>query len=141
LAKSGREKRTALLSVVVAPLVKVMLHRRGYAGTTALLEKWARRPASDAGQAVREGLLAQSVMSRLPGHLTCLDRSVTVWWLVGGSDIADLYFGVAKEEPDATPTFHAWVEVEGARIEDAAEGNTAYLPLAPPQPPQPDSFD
>ncbi len=140
-AKSARERRAALSTLMAASLVKVVLRRRGYAGTVRFLTKISRRSTDGFDQAVADARIAQAVMRRLPFELTCLQRSLVVWWLVGGSEVAQLRFGVAPGGEGGTPSFHAWVEVAGTALDDAIETGAAYLPLTPPQPLQPESFD
>ena len=139
--KDARERRVALSTLLVAPLVKIILRARGYAGTVRLLTRISRSPAAGIDEAVTDARIAQAVIRRLPLSLTCLERSLVVWWLVGGSDVAHLRFGVAPGEEGATPSFHAWVEVAGTPLDDASETVAAYLPLTPPSPVQPGSFD
>ncbi len=140
-AKDVRERRVAFSTLLAVPLVKMVLRTRGYAGTVRFLTRVARPPAVGIDQAAADSRIAQAVIRRLPLRLTCLERSLVVWWLVGGSDVAQLRFGVAPGEGGATPSFHAWVEVAGTTLEDAGETVAAYLPLTPPSPLQPDSFD
>lgn len=140
-AKDIPERRAALSTLMVAPLVKGVLRVRGYARTVRFLTRISRFPAAGIDQAVADARIAQAVMRRLPLDLTCLERSLVVWWLVGGSDVAQLRFGVAPGEEGGTPSFHAWVEVAGTTLDDVIEAGAAYLPLTPPQPLQPDTFD
>ncbi len=139
--KDARERRVALSTLLAAPLVKIVLRARGYAGTVRFLTRIARSPADGIDEAAADARIAQAVIRRFPFRLTCLERSLVVWWLVGGSDVAQLRFGVAPGEEGATPSFHAWVEVAGTTLEDASETVTAYLPLTPPSPVQPNIFD
>ena len=141
LAKDTRERRMALSTLLAVPLVKIVLRTGGYAGTARFFTKIARSPAPNIDQAVADARIAQAVIRRLPFDLTCLERSLVVWWLVGGSDVAEIRFGVAPGAEGATPEFHAWVEVAGTRLEDTNEKGVAFLPFAPPSPVQPRSFD
>ena len=140
-AKDARERRAALSTLMAAPVVKIVLRVRGYAGTVRFLTRISRSPTAGLDEAVADARIAQAVIRRLPFDLTCLERSLVVWWLVGGSDVAQLRFGVAPGAKGGTPSFHAWVEVAGTVLDDAKEVGAAYLPLTPPSPLQPDSFD
>ncbi len=139
--KDVRERRVALSTLLAAPLVKIVLRARGYAGTVRFLTRISRSPAAGTDEAAADARIAQAVIRRLPLSLTCLERSLVVWWLVGGSEVAQIRFGVAPGEEGANPSFHAWVEVAGTPLEDADEAVAAYLPLTPPSPVQPGSFD
>jgi hypothetical protein len=141
LAKDARERRVAFSTLLAVPSVKIVLRTRSYAGTVRLLSRVSRSRAPGIDEAVADARIAQAVIRRLPLDLTCLERSLVVWWLVGGSDVAQLRFGVAPGEDGGTPIFHAWVEIAGTTLDDAIEAGAAYLPLTPPQPLQPDSFD
>ena len=141
LTATPRERRVALSTIRTVPLVRTKLRRLGYARTVDLLYKRPRQSALDFDQTVEDASIAQAVIRRLPLDLTCLERSLVVWWLVGGSDVAQLRFGVAPGVEGGTPSFHAWVEVAGTVLDDAKEAGVAYLPLTPPSPLQPASFD
>ena len=140
-ALDGHERRAALSTLIAAPLVKMLLRVRGYAGTVRFLTRMSRAPFAGIDQAVADARVAQAVIRRLPFDLTCLERSLVVWWLVDGSDVAQIRFGVAPGREGGTPSFHAWVEVDGTTLDDANEGSDVYLPFTPAQPVQPDSFD
>ena len=139
--KDVRERRAALATLMAAPLVRMVLRARGYAGTVRFLTKISRSPTTGLDEAVADARIAQAVIRRLPLDLSCLERSLVVWWLVGGSDVAQLRFGVAPGVEGGTPSFHAWVEVAGTVLDDAKEAGVAYLPLTPPSPLHPTSFD
>ena len=141
LAMDGHERRVALSTLIAAPLVKMLLRVRGYVGTVRFLTRIHRAPFADIDQAVADSRVAQAAIRRLPFDLTCLERSLVVWWLVGGSDVAQIRFGVAPAGEGGTPSFHAWVEVDGTTLDDGKEEGAVYLPFTPAQPVQPDSFD
>ena len=94
-AKDGHECRVALSTLIAAPLVKLLLRVRGYTRTVRFLARFTSAPVAGIDQAVADARIAQRVMWRLPFDLTCLERSLVVWWLVGGFDVAEIRFGVA----------------------------------------------
>lgn len=141
LARPGAEQRAALLALTMAPLVKLMLRSRGYVSTARALGRVARSPASNFDQAVARAGAAHGVMRRLPYEMTCLERSLVVWWLLGGDTAGSIRFGVAPGETGQAPNFHAWVEVEGRPIDDGVEHVGSFLPLSPQDLPQPGRFD
>ena len=100
-AKDARERRVALSTLLAAPLVKIVLRTRDYAGTVRFLTRMSRAPFAGIDQAVADARVAQAVIRRLPFDLTCLERSLVVWWLSpgchqGGSNRCDsLPFGTS----------------------------------------------
>ena len=60
--------------------------------------------------------------------LTCLERSVVVWWVVGGSEVAEMQFGV-RPSKTSVPDFHAWVEADGVVVNDRANVSAEFLPF------------
>ena len=130
---SPPDRRIALLTIGAVPVVKGTLRLRGYSATTRLLERAARSPSSTHHETLQRARVAQRVMTRLPVHLTCLERSLVVWWLAGGEPEAQIRFGVQPAEVEETPRFHAWVELDGEYLEDGMEDPSGYLPLTPPE--------
>lgn len=139
-SKSPEERRVIVLTLLTAPLVKLLLRFRGYATTSRLLDMRARAAVA-AAPAERMARLAHRVIDRLPFEFSCLERSLVVWWLVGGADAATVRFGVAPGDQGERPEFHAWVEVEGTPLHDGTEDVAVFLPFSSPEPPQPDRFD
>ncbi len=73
--------------------------------------------------------------------MTCLDRSLVVWWLLGGAPDAVIRFGVAPGSEGATPRFHAWVVADGVELDFDTEHLGTFLPLQSPGGIQPEGFD
>jgi hypothetical protein len=64
--------------------------------------------------------LVNAAANRSPVRAACLVRSLTLWWLLRRRGIeSDLRIGVNKEGGELAA--HAWVEVEGAVINDSPE--------------------
>lgn len=141
LARSGTEQRAAMLAVAVAPLVKLVLRFRGYARTARLLGQLSPSPVSSPERATKNAGAAHGAMRRLPFEMTCLERSLVVWWLLGGDAAGSIRFGVAPGEAEDPPNFHAWVEVAGRAVDDGVEHVGSFLPLVSPKIPQPERFD
>lgn len=127
------ERRAVVLVVAMVPLVKGSLRWRGYAATARLLERIARPRTGALDEARKRAHLAQRAMTRLPFHLTCLERALVVRCLSGGGPAAQIRFGVQPADDDDTPRFHAWVEMDGEFLDDGSEDPSAYLPLTPPE--------
>jgi hypothetical protein len=116
-----------LLAVFTAPFVRRSLRRYGYARTVGTLSK-RRRKAVDHANVRRVGASADAVLRRLPLKLTCLERSVVVWWVIGGSEVADIQFGVRPSKA-SIPDFHAWVVADGVVINDRADVTADFFPF------------
>lgn len=129
-AKPAAEQRAALSAFAVGPLVKVMLRTRGYAATVRLLEGFQRSPSP--GNSEGRARAAGSAMQRLPFPMTCLDRSLVVWWLLGGAPDAVIRFGVAPGSGGEAPRFHAWVVADGMALDFDTENLDTFLPLETP---------
>lgn len=102
----------ALFALLIGPVTKLLLKVTGYARSRSFLSrvKWGTfLPADRVDEIIRK------VETRLPVlHLTCLERSLVLWSIVG--EPADIRFGVRPADSGSTPKFHAWVEVEGSAI-------------------------
>ncbi|MEX1133350.1 MAG: lasso peptide biosynthesis B2 protein [Acidimicrobiia bacterium] len=138
-AKSAAEQRAVLWALAVGPLVKVTLRTRGYAATVRLLERFQRSPS--AGDSECRARAAESAMHRIPFPMTCLDRSLVVWWLLGGAPDAVIRFGVAPGSDGGAPKFHAWVVADGMALDFDTEHLDTFLPLESPGGIQPERFD
>lgn len=73
----------------------------------------------------------EAVARRLPWHVNCLQRSVTLWWLLRRRGVAgDLHIGVRRRSGGLARAqgldFHAWVEHEGAVLNDVADIRTRF---------------
>jgi hypothetical protein len=66
LVKDARERRVALATLLAAPLVKLVLRARGYAGTVRFLTRIARSSAAGIDEAAADARIAQAVIRRLP---------------------------------------------------------------------------
>jgi hypothetical protein len=90
----------------------VGFHRAGDPSDTA------RRAARMVDAAAREGLRSG----------TCLERSLVLWWLLRRRGIpAELRIGALKNA--SIFEAHAWVELDGAVINDAGEVHRHYAPF------------
>lgn len=127
-------------AAAAAPLIRWRLQRRSLRSVVQALQKRPRQPVSTADAARHVAVLVEKTLNRMPATHTCLVRSLVVWWLVGGDDVAEIRFGVAPPQHGEVPTFHAWVELGGSPINDAEDVAERFLPLAAPAP-KPDQFD
>lgn len=104
----------------------------------ARCQRWLRRLGGDRTPApMREtgpaeaGHLARAlavVAPNLPVRALCLERSLTLWWLLRRRRFdARLVIGVRR--PEAKLEAHAWVELEGRPIGDRDDVAQRYAPF------------
>ena len=134
LRLSFTEKRLLVESVVLLPISAVVLRFTSLRRFQSFL--------SMAGDRSRRGYLNRSTiaaafetakMVRLASSRglcrgNCLQRSVTLWWLLRRQNIeCDIRFGARKERGKLTA--HAWVEVEGLVLDEEAASKWAFTPF------------
>ncbi len=77
--------------------------------------------------------LVAVVVDRHPYRGNCLERSLTLWWLLGREGLAsEILFGVRPPGKDSTPAFHAWVERDGSPLNDRPDIATEFIPFDQP---------
>jgi hypothetical protein len=117
---SSREKWLLVASLVALPLNGLALNVLGLNRWRGLLSLLS--PVNQGGaRALPESLLDQShqtarvvgiASSRGPYRGNCLQRSLTIWWLLRRQKIeSDIRFGARRE--DGKFEAHAWVEFRG----------------------------
>jgi hypothetical protein len=81
------------------------------------------------GSAPAIALMGDAVARRLPFTPTCLEKSLTLWWLLRRHRIpADLRIGVRKDGGGDFEA-HAWVEADGVVLGESGEDHTLFVPL------------
>jgi Transglutaminase-like superfamily len=116
------------LSVVLLPPIQLMLKSRGLKRTAALLAERSDRPLgmSDRNTATAMADAVSLVAGRKVVGALCLGRSLLLWFLLRrrGMDAA-LVVG-SKGQVDETWMAHAWVELDGHPVNDAADVRDHY---------------
>jgi hypothetical protein len=116
-------------AVKLLALIGVSLRLRGFQQTKEKLRK--KLPAQTAGwQGTPDALQKTCRMVKAaahygPGHPTCLEQSLVLWFLLQGRGIpAQLRIGVRKlpEKFEA----HAWVECDGVALNQGEEVHRHY---------------
>jgi hypothetical protein len=137
----------AAQAAVVLPLAAMLLRRYGLRRVQARLvavTPW--RPAQIGSDesltaARRLAWVVGAVAARGPWRANCLQRSVTLWWLLRRRGLTgDLCIGVRRRpgSPSGSRTldFHAWVEHQGHVLNDARDVRAQFAtfgqPIAPP---------
>jgi len=122
-------------AAVLLPLVGMSLRLRGYGRTQAWLQaRWERRRAALPPAADRKDIVERTcrtvraaVHYGLPGA-SCLEASLTLWYLLRLQGIpANLRIGVRKHA-DLFEA-HAWVEHEGAALNQVEETHRHFAPF------------
>ena len=121
-----------LRSLVLLPLVAVSLRWRGFRATKITLQKFLPKTiAEQNADTPRERAALTVRMVHAAGrygsfHPSCLAKSLTLWWLLGRQGISSsLRIGVRREKEAFEA--HAWVECEGAALNEPEERHHHYL--------------
>src|SRR5262245_57087690 len=115
-------KADLLRALLLLPLIRTSLKLRGFDKTLRFLQRHAAKPglaaisqaraAADAKQTCR---MVMAAARRLPAQGNCLERSLTLWWLLARRGIASrLRIGARKTGQKFEA--HAWVEWNGEAV-------------------------
>ena len=142
LLLTASERSTLLAALVLLPLTALAVRLLGFRRWQAALGRGAIRPLSPqysgdqggetmrlAARARRSAWLVDVAARRGPWPANCLQRSMTLWYLLRRHGVAsELCIGARKagERFDA----HAWVEWGGEVLNDAADVALTYAPFA-----------
>jgi len=85
------------------------------------------RPRLDVGDLIPAARAVDAAMRTLPWRISCLERSLVVWWVAG--DDAEIVRGVAVGNGTEPHRFHAWVEYNGVVLNDSSDVAAVFLPL------------
>lgn len=119
-ALPGPAKGLFLRAVVLLAVLTVSLRVRGFGRTQRLLQKFIKPRKNSPPVAPVElcALTSRMVLAAArnsPIPSTCLERSLSLWWLLARQGIAtQIRIGVRKGGEKFSA--HAWVEREGAAI-------------------------
>ena len=133
--QSWRDRWTLLQAFAMLPASSLALSVLGYRRCHAALARLAPRPKQpitpeqQVALAVRTARLVRAANSRSVRPAACLSRSLTLWWLLRRRGIeSQLRVGVRKGEQGIQA--HAWVELAGQVVNDAADVAQQYAPFA-----------
>ncbi len=121
-------RRLGLEATVRLPLASLWLRWRGLGPLQRSIDR--RHPAravilDDATLAAH--VLAVESAARV-WHANCLRRSLTLYWMLRRRGAApDLRIGVRSD--GERPAFHAWLELDGSVLNDAADVASHYAPF------------
>ncbi|HEY1470838.1 MAG TPA: lasso peptide biosynthesis B2 protein [Candidatus Acidoferrum sp.] len=122
-------------AATLLPFVKMSLHTRGYKKTQAWLQKRleGRNVSVPESGSRRELVHKTCLMVRAAEHhgltrSTCLEESLALWYLLGRQNIdSRIRIGVRKQAGKFEA--HAWVEYEGAALNQSEELHRHYSPF------------
>jgi hypothetical protein len=136
LRLSFTEKRLLVGSVVLLPISAVVLRFISLRRFQSFLSMgvsgdWSRRGylnRSTIATAFETARMVRVASSRGLCRGNCLQRSVTLWWLLRRQNIeSHIRFGARKESGKLTA--HAWVEVEGLVLDEEAASKWDFTPF------------
>jgi hypothetical protein len=119
-----------LRAAILLPLVGLSLRLRGFRATQSTLQKLLSTPAShpDKSKTVEAAVVARAIRSagyRGFGSPSCLEKSLTLWWLLSREGIAsEIRIGTKKD--GNTFEAHAWVECDGTALNEPQETHKHY---------------
>ena len=134
-ALPGPAKALFLRALVLLPLLTLSLRVRGFGATQRILQKLtasAKNGPPVAAVESRVALTTRMVLTAArnsPIPSTCLERSLSLWWLLARQGIAtEFRIGVRKD--DEKFAAHAWVERDGVAIGQPDASHLHYAAFA-----------
>ncbi len=131
-----------LRAAVLLPLVSFSLRWRGFRATQAALQRFLSNamPEQDSGSAQARAALTARMVNSADRHgfyySSCLAKSLTLWWLLERQGITShLRVGIRKENEKLKA--HAWIERDGAVLNEPEEHHRHYAAFDEAFPPAP----
>jgi hypothetical protein len=127
---SWAERRVLLEALVALPLARVLARFLSFGREAA--PGTAPQPCDPEtlARARRTARLVAAAAHNSPFHASCLHRSVVTWLLLRRRGIdAQVRIGVRPVEPGAPLEAHAWVELDGIPLAEAADVAARYAVL------------
>lgn len=127
------DRALILRAALVLPLTEIGLRALGFRRCKQLLEKLSLPAAPlltlplalQHQTALRVLRAVRSAELHGPAHPNCLERSLTLWWLLRRAGVeGELHIGARKQ--GARFEAHAWVELNGQVLNDGAEVHAHY---------------
>ena len=129
--------RTLITAALLLPVIDIGLRiwgfRRVYVGLANLspIQAESAHPLADADTA-RLVRMVNVAANRGIVRVTCLRRSLAIWWLLRRRGVAsEIQIGVRREQ--GLFMAHAWVERDGLVLNDRADIGQAFAVLASPE--------
>jgi hypothetical protein len=127
------DRRLILRASLVLPLTEIGLRLFGFRRWKVLVEKFFlstqppkfQPPEVQREAALRAARAVRSVELHGPIHPNCLERSMTLWWMLRREGVnGELRIGARKQ--DGNFEAHAWVELDGQVLNDGADVHQHY---------------
>ncbi len=131
--RQPEDRNLILRAALILPLTEIGLRLLGFRQSKKLIEKFslrAHRPQSLAEDlqlevALRAVRAVRSVELHGPTKPNCLERSMTLWWMLRSAGVdGELHIGARKQSGRLEA--HAWVELGGQVLNDGAEVHQHY---------------
>jgi hypothetical protein len=128
-----QDRALILRAALLLPLIEVGLRLLGFRRCKELIEKFSLRAQFpqvlpedlQREAALRAARAVRSIELHGPANPNCLERSMTLWWLLRQDGIGgELHIGARKE--GGRFKAHAWVELGGQVLNDSAEVHQHY---------------
>jgi hypothetical protein len=133
LQRPREDREFILRAALLLPLTEMGLRLFGFRRWKELIEKFLmpdRLPnglvgGSEGEMALRATRAVRSVELHGPSTPNCLERSMTLWWLLRRAGVpGELHIGARKQGEQFEA--HAWVELRGQVLNDSAEVHYQY---------------
>lgn len=131
------ERKVAVAAVWRLSVVTWQLRNLGFSRLHRRLETVEEvKPPAGSIATARLAYLVDRAADGVPWTTTCLHRSFALAWMLEERGVtAALRLGVGRETSQDALQFHAWVEIDGTVVNDAADIEQRYRPFpgfAPP---------
>ena len=118
---------------ILLRLVSIGLTIRGFRGTQSVLQKLL--PVADKGFRIEEEFSSVAIARTVRmvraaarygiGSPTCLEKSLTLWWLLERQDIS-VALRIGTRMSNGVFEAHAWVESDGVVLDDQEDSYSRY---------------
>ncbi|HXL21999.1 MAG TPA: lasso peptide biosynthesis B2 protein [Candidatus Dormibacteraeota bacterium] len=127
-----------LWAMFALPLVSQSLRWRGLRATQESLQRRqapGRKPTKSESQKLEVTVrMVKAAVRHGLGHPTCLEESLTLWWLLASQGIpSEVRIGIRKQAENFEA--HAWVERDGIALNEPEAKHRHYEAFASEFPP------
>jgi hypothetical protein len=137
-ALDGQAQRMFLRAMLALPLVSQSLRWRGLRATQESLQR-RKSPGSKPANSENQNLevtvrMVKAAVRHSLGHASCLEESLTLWWLLARQGIAsEVRIGIRKQAENFEA--HAWVERDGIALNEPEAKHRHYAAFESEFPP------
>jgi hypothetical protein len=125
-----------LRASVLLPLISLSLLLRGFGATRAALQRFlpaknqvaSQLPHRDDAKISRTARMVRSAAHFSLKRVTCLEKSLALWWLLGRQGIVSTV-RIGTRKKDENFEAHAWVECGGVAVGEQEEPHQRYAPF------------